>query len=160
MLGMKRPRPTWKQGALTSSDQRALIWFSLIHAYTRGIDYTNGRISDSESFTVVNNAFIPQVWGSGFLIGALLVTVGMLFKMHRTVWVGHATLGIFYAGIALALAQPLLFGGSNTTRSLAIAMAAGILHLYVALRTGPVPLEEGEAYLSEILREPNGGAGS
>lgn len=126
-------RGSWKPGAFTPADV-TIITAAL--AASPVLKVVQGIIDpDVLPLTPVGGAIPMVLWLAGFGIGSILLAVGMWQHRHGAVWIGHALLGLLYLILAileLVTRQPGCAGATAVVC---------ILHITLALRTGPRPIE-------------------
>lgn len=101
----------WTQGVLTILDQRLLMVIMVWQAAVRGADYWRGSGYNSTDFDLLLNAFTLRVVGSGFLIPAILVALGMILNRHSLAWLGHSLLMLAYYVMAITVAVQIIAEG-------------------------------------------------
>lgn len=128
---------------------RTLSWVLALHTLASGLDYINTPASaaTARSLTIVEEIADLQTWGVIFLAADALLVVGLLFRLHLMVWIGHLlNAGLFFAfTIATAQAVWLYFQTPAVdtqgwilravTQSL-VGLAGHLILLYIR---GPVP---------------------
>lgn len=94
---------SWQPARLRRPDYQLILAMLVCAAYVRGFDYLAGR--DRWAARDFMLAAAPEwVWGGGFVIGAVILTSGLVRRRHLLVWLGHGWLAIAYGVNALALA--------------------------------------------------------
>lgn len=124
---------SWQPARLRRPDYELIHVGLVCAAYLRGFDYLVGR--DRWAARDFMLAAAPQwVWGGGFLIGAVILTSGLVRRRHLLVWLGHGWLAIAYGVNALALAF-----ASGPVWLVLLAGAAFAIAAAALLRLPPLP---------------------
>lgn len=147
----------WRQGVLTIRDQRIITYAFCILATVRGIDYANGRMTESPVYAIVERVFLHETWGWLFISFAIICALGMFIRQHQMVWLGHAGLFFVYLAMIVGLLQAQLFYVSefvSGTRAIPLLMFNCVAHAILCLRTGPFPLTESRAQPIEGIAKP------
>lgn len=162
---MTRAGGVWRPARLTVTDQQLLVWLSLAFIVLRAFDYLTGddrpapvpgkARPPATSLSLIENALPLWVWGSSLLAGAALVAAGMRARVHLAVWLGHTLIGI----VGSALTVSVLLTALDKTwldgiRSVGPLAFVTVFHWLLWARTGPVPLREADARITERTGEP------
>lgn len=152
---------TWTPAPLGQHDTRILLRVLTFCAIARGWDYLTppGSPGPAEAgrptLSTVEAAAPLWVWGLVFLIGGLVLAVGMLARCHRAVWGGLAWLSCCYVplsvGIILGAASEPWFDG---LRSGTVLILPATLSVMLALRTGPRAMTSEERQAVERIEAP------
>lgn len=138
-LPYRLKRQSWQPARLRKGDHKVLVVWLLITAYVRGFDYLTGDdVWGARDFML---AFAPEwFWGAGFLAGAVILSVGLFFRIHLVTYIGHGWLWAAYTvnSLALALAPSLPY--MNGIRGAGATGLVALLHFVYFTRTGPSPL--------------------
>lgn len=144
----------WKQGILTATDQKIILFAMLIQAVLRGTDYIRGILPRGPEFTVLNLAFTPHIVGYWFIAGSLLIVLGIIFKRHIGVWLGHALLWIIYAGMSASAWAAVIRDDGASLRIPGLLSLGFILHFLWWIRTGRDPLPANHSAQTEEVAGP------
>ena len=101
----------WTQGVWTLLDQRLLMVILVWQAAVRGADYWRGSGVNSTDFDLLLSAFTLRVVGSGFLVPAILVALGMVLNRHSLAWLGHSLLMLAYYVMAITIIVQIIAEG-------------------------------------------------
>lgn len=101
----------WAPARLLSADVMVMAVGLGSLAMIRGLDYSTGRdaaarapLPGTEPALVgIEAAFPLWIWGAAILVGATTLLVGVLFRLHFTIWLGHVILCAVYAALCVGL---------------------------------------------------------
>lgn len=150
-------RGSWEPGRFGLVDALIIKVVLVATALFRGFDYLTPSIIPpgpvSESMT---GAFPLEIWGTFILVPTVCLALGLVFRVHFAIWIGHGLLGVVYATILTSLLlvyidRPLLDG----IRSATVLLTPMALHALLCARTGwrPARWDRIEAELKD-----NGGS--
>lgn len=139
----------WRPAKLGPADTTVLSLIVGMVTLIRGYDYLTGddvwRRAAGEAppaLVGVEGAFPLWVWGIVFTVSSLVLFVGMAKRWHFWVFLGHAVLGLFYAGLLVGLMAGYLsvpnFDGIRGAAGTAMKSAYCLI---IASRMGSRPLE-------------------
>lgn len=130
---------SWQPARLRRHDHQLILVWLAVTALIRGLDYLTGAdVWGARDFML---AAAPEwVWGSGFVAGAAILTVGVTTRRHLLVYVGHGWLASAYLVNAAALALSTSPWAFNGIRGAGATGLVAIVHAIYAARTGARPL--------------------
>lgn len=139
----------WAQARLTGTDVKAVVWILVIQSLARGYDYALGFRTRSVPISI-EEAMPLWVWGAIFFAGGLVLGLGMLFKIHPAVWLGHAILwlghlALFVGAFLDIFTNPLL----GSIRGSTVFLLTTVVHGFLMVRTGIRPLTHSEMPVKE-----------
>lgn len=128
---------------------RTMSWFLAIHAFVVGWDYvhTPNTASAAKSLAMVERMASLHTWGLWYVAVGSVLVVGLAFRRHAVVWLGHFGLMIMYAGFAVATLQavyryaqtPLEVQEGPVWRAVTSAFLLAAFHGLLCWTRGPVP---------------------
>ena len=141
----------WRQGVLTSSDQMLIVYFAIVVSLARGIDYITG--TKAAFHDVIRVAFNNYLLGMALISAVALLSIGMLAKIHKAVFLGHGFLSLVYFVLTIGIVLSW-DNGPQIFRSISVMSFSAFIHLMWMLRTGATPLESRESTTGEQTVEP------
>lgn len=127
-----RAQARWRQGIWTPTDQLIIMVWMLWQATIRGNDYRAG--SSGADYQVLEAAFPLWLVGGWFLLGALIVFLGIVLDRHMAVWLGHTLLCVAYFTVTAAVTIEIVKATAWTAPWLAVATLVATFTLLLALR--------------------------
>lgn len=147
-------RGSWRAPRLTGIDVVVIICSLITQGVIRSWDYSTGDDQIASSLSLIEDAFPLVVWGA--ILGSLIITltVGMWLRVHMLVWATHGLLGVVYftlmVGMIIAVFSNNPFPWDGI-RGGSILLTPCILHVLLAIRTGPKPLEQTDAVVDDTV---------
>lgn len=126
---------------------RTLSWFLAVNALVTGYDYLDTPGSSPQSLKMVEEIASLHTWGVLFLAAGGVLSLGLLFKRHAAVWLGHFACFVLYVGFTVATAQAVWqFSQSNAAdsmpsiwRAVSMSLVITVAHGVLCLARGPIP---------------------
>jgi hypothetical protein len=126
---------------------RTLSWFLAVNAVVTGWDYLHTPGRTPQSLTMVEKLADLHTWGILFLAAGGTLALGLLFKRHAAVWLGHFVCFVLYVGFTVATAQAVWqFSQSRAAemapsiwRAVTMSLAVTVAHGILCLARGPIP---------------------
>jgi hypothetical protein len=127
---------------------RALSWLLTANAVVTGWDYlhTPASTPTARSLTMVERIATLHTWGIFFLIGGLLLALGLLARRHVLVWAGHLICSVLYVGFTAATVQAVIdysrspqSAAGSILRAVTTSAVLTVLHIFLCYVRGPVP---------------------
>lgn len=132
-------RGSWQPARHKRVDHQIILISLVVIAFVRGFDYLLGN--DTWGARDFMLAAAPEwVWAWGFILGATLLTAGMLRRAHLLVYVGHGWLGVAYGVNALALGLGSDPPWMDGIRGMGSTGLVALVHWIYCVRTGSRPL--------------------
>ena len=147
----------WRPAVLGPVDIMLSAYAMAVMALVRGLDYGLGDDAAAKALTVVEAAAPLAGWAAGFTLGGAVLALGAVRRWHGVVWTGHAILAVLYAALAVgilwaAIGNPWLDG----IRAATVLILPTAMHWTLGLRTGPRPIERGQARASIVTETTEG----
>ena len=131
---------SWRPGALGIRDSVSMTVVLIIIALVRGFDYLTPRVPRTAGTSAIEDALPLWGWGLLFAAPAAVLTLGVAFRVHRLVWIGHGVLAVIYLAVMVGTT------GEYLTHTWASGIKGGFglilpayLHFTIAWRTGWTP---------------------
>jgi hypothetical protein len=126
---------------------RMLSWFLALNAVTTGWDYMHTPGRTPQSLTMVERLATLHTWGILFIAAGGILALGLLFKRHAAVWLGHFACAVLYVGFTAATAQavwqvshsPAAESSPSIWRAVTVSLAITAAHGILCWVRGPIP---------------------
>lgn len=145
----------WRPAVLGPVDVMLSVYAMAVMALVRGLDYGLGDDA-ATSLSVVEAAAPLWGWAIGFTLGGAVLALGALRRWHGVVWTGHAILAVLYTALAVGIAWAVLGNPwLDGIRAATVLILPTAMHWTLGLRTGPRPIEHGQARASIVAETTN-----
>ena len=151
---MRNATSRWLPARMSGGDLLLITWTLIGMALARGSDYAVGNDVIRVGLMVVEMAAPLWVWAAAFISFGLVLTVGVLARIHVVVYIGHWLLGIAYAMLAFAIALSVFQHSPHLDgiRSATVLALPTVLHFVLAARTGSRPISAAASAPVETIR--------
>jgi hypothetical protein len=119
------------------------------HAVITGWDYycTPESADPVRSLKMVEKLATLHTWGIWYMVAGGVLAVGLVFRRHALVWLGHALCAALYAGFTVAILQAVwayaLTSLDETQgplwRAFTSSLAITVVHALLCWIRGPIP---------------------
>lgn len=128
---------------------RMLSWFLALNAVITGWDYmhTPATAPGATSLKMVVRLASLHTWGILFLAAGGVLVLGLIFKRHAAVWLGHFVCAVLYIGFTGATAQAVwqfsqteaAKSSGSLWRAVTMSLAITAAHGLLCWARGPIP---------------------
>jgi len=126
---------------------RTLSWILALNAAVTGFDYLKSPGQTPQSLKMVEQIATLHTWGILFLTAGGTLALGLLFKRHAAVWLGHFACAVLYVGFTAATAQavwqfsqtPAANDTGSIWRAVTMSLVITVAHGILCWARGPVP---------------------
>lgn len=126
---------------------RTISWLLALNAVVTGWDYLHTPGRTPQSLTMVEKIASLHTWGILFMAAGGVLALGLLFKRHAAVWLGHFACAVFYVGFTAATAQAVWqfvhSAAAKTSgsiwRAVTVSLVITVLHAILCWVRGPIP---------------------
>lgn len=131
---------SWEPGRFHLSDALVIKGTLVFMAFWRGFDYITPPSEITQTIETMMLAFPLTVWGGAFLTLAVMLTVGLVLRIHFLVWLGHGLLAAAYVAVFVSLLSVYLQREMlEGIRSATVVLAPLVLHGLLSFRMGWKP---------------------
>lgn len=132
---------TWRPATLVRSDIFAIKLLLAEFAAIRAMDYATS-VTRADVNGWIESSMPAEMWATLCGLTAAALIIGIALRIHCLVWAGHCIGAITYAALAVgALQYTLSLEPWDEWRRIGPLAIISSLHLLLAMRSGPTPLE-------------------
>lgn len=134
-------RGNWQPATLVPRDLFIIKVVLALVAIVHGFDYWTGLQGSTIVEATSAQAFPTRVWALMLWVPACCLLVGVTFRRHFAVWLGHISLAGVYSLLVIALTRSAIYEEPpfDGVRFAALCIPPLAVHFGLSLRSGPRP---------------------